>query len=87
MGYECHTEWRRVDNDAVLIGYKKDQFELLDALHIQYNDLGDRFRHNIFKKNNTGIVAKLRHKSTGKEFILGCTHLHWNPKVDFVKYG
>lgn len=87
MGYECHTEWRREDNDAVLIGYKKDKFELRDTLHIQYNDLKKRFRHSIFLKSNTAIVAKLRLKATFKDFIVATTHIHWNPKLDFIKYG
>ena len=31
MGYNFHTEWRRVDNDAVLLGYKKDKFDLVQV--------------------------------------------------------
>ena len=86
LGYECHIEWRRED-DAVLIGYKTDKFELRDTLHIQYNDLKKRFRHSIFLKGNTAIVAKLRYKATSKELIVATTHIHWNPKLDFIKYA
>ena len=34
MGYEFQTEWRREDNDAILLGYKKDKFELIDTVNI-----------------------------------------------------
>ena len=45
------------------------------------------YKSELFRKYNVGIVCKLRHKASGKEFILATTHLHWNPVNDYVKYA
>ena len=29
----------------------------------------------------------LEHLETGKPFLVVNTHIHWNPKFDYVKYG
>ena len=87
MGYEFHTEWRRIDNDAVLLGYKTDKFELLDKLGFQHNDFAQRFDSPLFQKNNAGLLLKLKHKTSSKEFIISNTHLNWKPRLDFVKYS
>ena len=64
MGYEFHTEWRRIDNDAVLLGYKKDKFEMLDTHGFQHNEMVDKYGCELFRKNNAGILVKLRHKAS-----------------------
>ena len=87
MGYEFHTEWRRVDNDAVLLGYKSDQFNLDQVEGFQHNEMVDKIGSNLFKKNNAGLMAKLTHRASRKQFIISTTHLNWNPKLDFVKYA
>ena len=33
LGYEFYTEWRKED-DACLLGFKKDKFEFIDKLGI-----------------------------------------------------
>ena len=70
-----------------MVGFKTDKFQLVEKRGIQYSDLADIFKTELLRKYNVGIVCKLRHKDSGKEFILATTHLHWNPANDYVKYA
>ena len=47
----------------------------------------EKIGSQLFKKNNAGLMAKLAHKASHREFIISTTHLNWNPKLDFVKYA
>ena len=48
--------------------------------------MAERFNQPLMAKSNAGLLCKLKHKKSGKEFILATTHLHWNPQNDYVKY-
>ena len=56
---------------------------------VQHNEIADRVDNGnkMLMKGNAAIMMKLRSKETGKEFIVANTHLHWNPKNDFIKYA
>ena len=55
---------------------------------IHHEDLIARYGGNEkFKKGNVGIICQLEHLETRKSFLVVNTHLYWNPKFDFVKYG
>ena len=84
-GYQFCTEYRS-ERDACLIGFKTDQFELISSIGVQHNDMADHLGDTIFRKSNAGILCKLKHKESKREFIVAATHVHWNPQNDFIKY-
>jgi hypothetical protein len=76
--------------DGVLIAWKDDQFELLDQLDINYDDVFKRYKIRgaaMFKKEKPGIIALMKDKKSQKKFILTNSHFEHNPNVDFVKFA
>lgn len=86
LGYEVCLKYRR-GLDAVLIGWKRDQFRLLDKQEIEYEELGGLFLDfaSDFKRGNVGLLCVLEHVQSKKVMVVGNTHIHWNPKFDHVK--
>lgn len=88
LGYDMEVEYRR-EIDAKLIGWDKTKFKLLKKQKINHEDLIPRYGEHgkLFKRGNVGITCLLEHLETQEKILVTNTHLHWNPKFDFVKYG
>jgi mRNA deadenylase 3'-5' endonuclease subunit Ccr4 len=73
----------------LLIGWKKDQFRLVDKLEVNHEDLSDRFTDFSidFKRGNVGLICLLEHIKTNTLVLVANTHIHWNSKFDHVKYA
>jgi CCR4-NOT transcription complex subunit 6 len=48
----------------------------------KYGEMG-----KLFKRGNVGLICLIKHKESNQKILVACTHIHWNPKYDFVKYG
>ena len=87
MGYKCETAWRR-GQDAVLIGYDKEKYKLVDKKEISYNDLYEKYDYERdFKRHNVALIVLLMHRETHQHIVVVNTHLFWNKVFDHVKYG
>ena len=78
----------RNDKDAVLVGYNKNKFKLVDKMPINFNDIGEV--HNWskdFRKCNQALLCLLEHIDSGQKLIVVSTHFHWNSELDYVKYA
>lgn len=84
--------WRR-GLDAEVVAWDRQLFEKVDAVQINHEDLIGRYEPldaefaSKFKRGNVGLIVLLKHKATGGSLVVVNSHLHWNPKFDFVKYG
>jgi mRNA deadenylase 3'-5' endonuclease subunit Ccr4 len=62
---------------------------LIKTVGVQHDELveqiGIKNGGEEFRRGNALLLLKLRHKETDREIILAQTHLHWNPKRDWVK--
>ena len=72
-----------------MIGWQRDKFRLIKQRKIIHEDLVDRYDKDgeYFKRGNVGNICLLEHIQTGGIIAVVNTHLYWNPKFDFVKYG
>ena len=61
-------------------------FKYVSKEEIHYEDLVEKYGKG-FKRGNVGLICLLKHIESGKEIIVANTHLHWNPKYDYVKYA
>ena len=86
LGYDFRFNFRK-KKDSVLVGFKTNKFDLLAEKYVDYNDLASVYNEKEFLKHNKAVMVHLRHKETGADFIAASSHLHWNPAIDYVKYG
>lgn len=72
-----------------MVGWQREKFSLLKKRKIVYEELIDRYDTDghLFKKGNVGNICLLRHLESEQKMIVVSTHMHWNPKLDYVKYG
>jgi CCR4-NOT transcription complex subunit 6 len=79
----------RREKDAVLIGYKKDKFEMLKTEDIRYNDLCHKFLESeeYFRRHNVGKMSVLKNLETGTKLVVVNTHMFWNSNYDYIKYA
>ena len=57
-------------------------------MQVEHNDLYERYKEEAFKdRGNVSIICLIEHNQTKKRLIITNTHIFWNPKLDFVKYG
>lgn len=55
---------------------------------VEHNDLYKRYNEKDFEgRGNVSIICLLEHIKTKKRVVVTNTHIFWNPKLDFVKYG
>lgn len=67
--------------DGCAIFYNSDLFELVDTRTIEYNQ-----QTKLLDRDNVGIILKLRSRANPKSiFIVGTTHLLYNPKRIDIK--
>ena len=85
LGYQTQVVYRR-GIDAELIAWKQSVFKFVTKQEIHYEDLVEKYGKG-FKRGNVGLICMLKHIESGKEIIVANTHLHWNPKYDYVKFG
>lgn len=79
----------RKNKDAVLVGWKRDKFDLEAVEFANINDIAAYFEPNdkLYRKNNVGTICLLKHRATGTKLVAATSHLYWNIKKDFVKYA
>lgn len=73
-----------------MLGWKTDQFELIDHMNIEFDDMFARYKmrgKDQYKKAKPGIMALLKHKESQRVIVLTNSHFEWDPKKDFIKYG
>eukprot|EP00347_Sterkiella_histriomuscorum_P013489 403364523 len=82
LGYDLQFTLRR-EKDAVMVGYKRDQFVLIKSEPVDYNDVAELFDDKSLKLHNKAIICLLQHKESLKYFIVISSHLYWGQ--DFVR--
>lgn len=86
-GYAYELNYRN-NKDAVLVGYNKSKFKLVDKLPVSFNDIGVlNGWSEDYQKGNQALLCLLEHLETGQKFVIVSTHFHWNSDLDFVKYA
>ena len=88
LNYSCYylkrpTEWHP---DGSLLAWKSDSWNMIKVEKINYNDLPKCRENTVYKKNNIGILGVFQEKASGKHLIVGTSHFHWNPEVEYVKF-
>jgi len=72
--------------------YKEARFDLISALHVDYNDLAQK-HNSTYERDNVAIVATLQPK-TGhgqhpnketRRVVVATTHFYWDPRFAHVK--
>jgi len=58
---------------------------VIDQENVCFNDLAKIYEDKKFKTNNTATVCLLVHRETGRKMIVSSSHLHWNPKLEYVR--
>ena len=58
-------------------------------MEIKHEDLVERYGKygKMFKRGNVGLLCLLEHIPSKTQIIVANTHLYWNSKFDFVKFG
>jgi mRNA deadenylase 3'-5' endonuclease subunit Ccr4 len=73
-------------SEGIAIAYKKDKFKKLDTDFVDMDDLvGVYPGGRAFKYGNQAMFVLF--EGNGKQFVVGCCHLHFNPHNDFVKFA
>lgn len=90
LGYECKTVNR--DPDAVLVGWDKSKYTLIEYRGVCYNDLlwcgkYDKYRSVLRQSDNVALICLLRNLETGSYVMVANTHLFYNPAYDHQKFG
>ncbi|TNV78978.1 hypothetical protein FGO68_gene13172 [Halteria grandinella] len=95
LGYDLHHAYRR-EKDAVVVGFKRDLYEIMTKDIVDYNDLVKVYEAKTNHPNldsrdmlchNKAIICLLKHIETGSHLIVASSHLYWDPKYDYVKYA
>jgi len=86
MGYETLINFRR-KIDGTLVGFKKCKYNLVAAEYANFNDLAKLTNDKNFRQHNTAVIALLEHAQSGQHMLVASCHLHWNPKLEYVKMG
>jgi mRNA deadenylase 3'-5' endonuclease subunit Ccr4 len=74
--------------EGIAIAYKTDKFNLIERENINFDDLSNVYPGGgAFRRGNQAMLCLFEFKSCKTKVIAGCTHLHFNPKLDFVKHA
>ena len=61
---------------------------MLDTELVDFDDLSNIYPGGgTFRRANQAMFCLIEHKASGRRIIAGCTHLHFNPKFDYVKHA
>lgn len=60
LGYSIDYTYRS-QKDAVVVGYKRNQYQLLSHEPVDYNDIVDIFKDPVMGKNNKALISLLKH--------------------------
>eukprot|EP00475_Leptophrys_vorax_P005072 TRINITY_DN13053_c0_g3_i1.p1 TRINITY_DN13053_c0_g3~~TRINITY_DN13053_c0_g3_i1.p1 ORF type:complete len:448 (+),score=111.33 TRINITY_DN13053_c0_g3_i1:135-1478(+) len=86
--------------DGCMTLFRKDSFELLDSLELEFNDVVlkpeiatslaiDNFELSTVKdrflRDNVAILVRLKHLASQREIVIANCHLYWNPTQQEVK--
>ena len=87
LGYTCKikigTSKKKV---SICTAFKKNLFKEENFHYLNLNDeLGKQ--DDSFIKHKEAHVIQLKHIPSGKSFLLVNTHIFWNPKTEWIKYG
>lgn len=74
-------------HDGVGIAWKPNVVKLLSHEHINFDDLEKVYKDKNYRKDNHGQLIMFEHIASGKQFIVGNCHMHWDPKNDCVKHA
>ena len=73
-----------------MIGWKSDTFEKLQHFEIRYDDMFVRYKIDDaqqLKRDKVGLIVLLKHKASGKQFIIVNSHLEHSEVKDYVKFA
>jgi len=87
LGYELMYAPRdSFAGDYCVLGAKKDVFSITDSRVIHFNEGHEFEKHPEFSKGNVAILAKLKHKPSGRDINVICAHLYWSFNYEHVRY-
>lgn len=89
IGYTSLYLQRPRKRDGCLIAFSPSDYELLDRLDIQCDDIANAFessnRRKRFLRQNVALAVKLQCKKSKEVFIVATCHVYWNPQMQEVK--
>jgi hypothetical protein len=74
------------EKEGIAIAYKNSKLELLDSQIINLSDLKN-FKGSMYDYSNQGMFNLFRHLGSGVVFVCCNCHLHFNAKIDYVRYA
>lgn len=88
------NEWDRTFVDGCAIFFKADKFKFEDKMLIEFNQLAlarpslrkhkDMY-NRVMTRDNISLIARLEHRESRQEIIVGNVHVHWDPTFCDVK--
>ncbi len=87
LGYTCKIKIGSTKKKvAICTAYKSNVLKEEKYLHLNLNDQLASI-DDSFLKHKEAHVFQFQHIKSGKSFVLVNTHLFWNPKTEWIKYG
>ena len=77
---------RLLEKEGLAMAFRKGTLELLASEVVDLSELG-RLKASHFGFSNQGMFCMFRHLGTGVVFVCGNCHLHFNAKIDYVRYA
>ena len=88
------NEWDRTFVDGCAIFFKTDKFKFEEKYLIEFNQLAlarpslrkhkDMY-NRVMTRDNISLIARLEHRESRQEVIIGNVHVHWDPTFCDVK--
>ena len=77
-----------VENHTIAIGYKPDEWVLIDSELINFGDLAKVYPDlPEFKKEKQGMLCLFRHILSNETMVIGNAHFEHSPVFDHVKFA
>jgi len=74
--------------EGIALAYKPETFKILEKETIDFDDLKNIYQNgSVFSNGNQALLCLFQHRESGRCFIGGSAHLHFNPKLDFIKHA
>jgi len=80
----CKMQIVEMDELATMESAQSDEEEPATRMR-DVRDSSYEAYQKAFRRNNFGIIAKFKHRSSEKSLVISNTHLYWNPEFEYVK--
>jgi mRNA deadenylase 3'-5' endonuclease subunit Ccr4 len=90
LRYKQRTQATGAKKDGCLVAWRRDALRCVEAMDVEHNDLAaglDKSSDNWSRlsRDSVAVLVRLQSLSTGRELLLGTTHVYWDPALEDVK--